>query len=80
MPQIEIRGTIAEDCHPRAEWNLRSYHPGKEDPQVGQARSLTVKACQAESLTDFSAGVIFEWAHEDSNLGPHPYQGCALAV
>jgi hypothetical protein len=20
------------------------------------------------------------WAHEDSNLGPHPYQGCALAV
>lgn len=20
-----------------------------------------------------------QWAHEDSNLGPHPYQGCALA-
>ncbi len=20
-----------------------------------------------------------EWAHEDSNFGPHPYQGCALA-
>jgi len=20
-----------------------------------------------------------EWAHEDLNLGPHPYQGCALA-
>ncbi len=36
-----------------------SYHPGKEDPQVGQSRSLTVKTCQAESLTDFSAGVIF---------------------
>ncbi len=20
-----------------------------------------------------------KWAHEDSNFGPHPYQGCALA-
>ena len=20
-----------------------------------------------------------KWAYEDSNLGPHPYQGCALA-
>ena len=29
----------------------------------------------AERLEDTS----LKWAHGDSNTGPHPYQGCALA-
>lgn len=26
-----------------------------------------------------AGGWVREWAHHDSNMGPHPYQGCALA-
>ena len=35
----------------------------------------------AKRLADTEIGEALQrqWAHEDSNLGPHPYQGCALA-
>ena len=35
----------------------------------------------AERQEEHPPGMLFlnEWAYEDSNLGPHPYQGCALA-
>jgi hypothetical protein len=43
---------------------------------------FAIGACGAEraNLHRRNFGeLVSEWAHEDSNLGPHPYQGCALA-
>jgi hypothetical protein len=55
----------------RAEQGRRAY-----GPILGEKRkALPRKTMQPPAVT----GGYRKWAREDSNLRPHPYQGCALA-
>ena len=54
-------------------------------PKTGQKKGDKTNLCEAPGGPPLEIGLIpsfrtsvEKWAYEDSNLGPHPYQGCAL--
>ena len=46
-------------------------------PIIGDKRIRTADICRAKAAL-YQLSYTPRWAIQDLNLGPHPYQGCAL--